>query len=129
LNAIAHIKKKYEVLLSQMTSGDLIRLPSPPEDWVAPEPKPLKGEPAFIDVDNPGHWSQYTYCTEFDSKGRYRRHTIPTGALPVPLLEGEQKLGDWQFHYKGWESSNNLFRKHVTHNNISPKEREGSLDP
>jgi hypothetical protein len=57
LNAVAHIKKKYEVLLSQMTSGHLIHLPSPPEDWVAPAPKALKGEPAIIDVKDPGNWS------------------------------------------------------------------------
>jgi hypothetical protein len=48
--------------------------------------------------------------------------------VPVPLLEGERKLGDWCFHYEGWESSNNSFRKHVTHDNMFHKEQKGSLD-
>jgi hypothetical protein len=52
-NAVAHTEKQCEVLLSQMSSGNLICLPSPPEDWVAPAPKAMKGEPVFIEVDNP----------------------------------------------------------------------------
>jgi hypothetical protein len=127
-NAVAHTAKQYEVLLSRMTSGDLIRLPSPPEDWVAPEPKTLKGEPAFSNVDNPGDWSQYTYRAEFDSKGKYKHHTIPTGAVPVPLENGERKLGLWDFHYDGWKSSNSHHRKYVTDDNMFPDERKGCLD-
>jgi hypothetical protein len=107
-NAVAHTAKQYKVLLSRMTYGDLIHLPSPPEDWVAPEPKTLKGEPAFSNVDNPGDWSQYTYRADFDSKGKYKHHTIPTGAVPVPLENGKRKLRLWEFHYKGWKSSNQI---------------------
>ena len=127
-NAVAHTEKQYEVLLSQMTSGNLTRLPAPPEDWVAPAPKTIKGEPSFIAVDNPGDWCEYTYRAEFDSKGRYKHHTIPTGAVPVPLKDGERKLGGWEFHYDGWESDNNNYRKHVTPDNMFPQERKGCLD-
>jgi hypothetical protein len=84
-NAVAHIEKQYEVFLSWTTSGDLIRLPSSPEDWEAPVPKVHKGETAFIEADIPGNWSQFTYQAKFDSKGQYKHHTIPTGAVPVPL--------------------------------------------
>jgi hypothetical protein len=80
-NNVLHTAKQYEVLLSQMTSGERIRLPSPPKDWVAPAPKTIKGEPNFATVDNPGDWSQYTYRAEFKSNGDYKHHTIPTGAL------------------------------------------------
>ncbi len=100
-NAVAHTAKQYKVFLSQMTLGGIICLPSPPEDWVAPEPKTVKGEPYFSSVDNPGDWSQYTYHAEFDSKGKYKHHTIPTGAVSVPLKDGECKLGGWEFHYDG----------------------------
>jgi hypothetical protein len=127
-NAVAHTEKQYKVLLSRMTSGNLIRLPSPPEDWVAPAPKGHKGEPEFTAVDNPGDWSQFTYRAEFDSKGQYKHHTIPTGAVPVPLKDGQRKLGDWEFHYGGWESPNDCFRKHVTPDNMFPEERKGCLD-
>jgi hypothetical protein len=128
-NSVLHTAKQYEVLLSQMTSGELIRLPSPPEDWVAPEPKTLKGEPAFSLVDNPGDWSQYTYRAEFDAKGKYKHHMIPTGALPVPLENGERKLGEWKFYYEGWETSkNNCSRNYVTDDNMFPDERKGCLD-
>jgi hypothetical protein len=59
-NSVAHTEKKYEVLLS----GNQIRLPSPPEAWVPPEPKTLKGEPSFADFDNPGSWSQFCRMLE-----------------------------------------------------------------
>jgi hypothetical protein len=88
-NAVAHTEKQYEVLLSRMTSGNLICLPSPPEDWVAPVSKVHKGEPDFTQVDNPSDWSQFTYRAKFDSKGQYKNHTIPTGVVPVPLKDGE----------------------------------------
>jgi hypothetical protein len=100
-NAIAHMEKQYKVLLSRMTSGNLICLPSPPDNWVAPVPKVHKGELAFIEVkNNPGDWSQYTYHAKFDSKGQYKHHTIPTG---------QHKLGDWEFQYEGRESPNDCF--------------------
>jgi hypothetical protein len=103
-------------------------LPSPPEDWVAVVPKAMKGEPAFIEVDNPGDWCQYTYHPEFDSKGRYKHHTIPTGAVPVLLKDGEQKLRGWEFYYDGWESDNIFHQKHVTPDNTFLKEQKGCLD-
>jgi hypothetical protein len=49
LNTVAHTEKQYKVLLCQMNYGDLVHLPSLPEDWMAPlAPKTLKGEPAFV---------------------------------------------------------------------------------
>jgi hypothetical protein len=125
-NAVVHTEKKYEVLLSG--NNNRIRLPSPPEAWVAPAPKSLKGEPAFAEVDNPGSWCQYTYRAEFDSKGQYKHHVVPTGAMPVPLKDGERKFGDWEFHYEGWESSSDFYRTHVTDENMFPKERKDCLD-
>jgi hypothetical protein len=127
-NAVSHTEKQYEVLLSKMTSGHLTRLPSPPEDWVAPDAKTLKGEPAFVEVDNPGDWCQYTYRAEFDAKGKYKRHTLPTGAMPVPLKDGKRNLGNWTFEYDGWTLTNNSFRKHVTDDNMFPEARKGCLD-
>jgi hypothetical protein len=123
-NAVAHTEKKHEVLLS----GNRLRLPSPPEAWVPPEPKTVKGEPAFAEVDNPGSWSQYTYRAEFDSKGQYKHHVVPTGAMPVPLKDGERKLGEWDFYYEGWKSTTNSYRKYVTDEEMFPKERKGFLD-
>ena len=72
-NAVAHTERKHEVLLS----GNRVRLPSPPEAWVGPVPKTVKGEPAFVEVDNPGKWCEYTYRAEFDKHGVYKGHTVP----------------------------------------------------
>jgi hypothetical protein len=55
LNNVLHTTaKQYKVLLSQMTSGEIICLPSPSKDWVHPVPKTIKGEPNFSSVDYPG---------------------------------------------------------------------------
>ena len=43
-------------------------------------------------------------------------------------MADDNLLGDWEFHYEGWESTNDYFRKHVTHNNMFPKERKDCLD-
>jgi hypothetical protein len=64
-NAVAHTERKHEVLLS----GNRVCLPSPPEAWVAPVPKTVKGEPAFAEVDNPGKWCEYTYHAKFGKNG------------------------------------------------------------
>jgi len=39
-----------------------------PEDWVAPVPKTEQGEPAIIDVDNPGNWHSYAFRPKFEKK-------------------------------------------------------------
>jgi hypothetical protein len=118
-----------------MTSGNLTCLPSLPEDWVAPVPKVHKEEPVFIEVNNPGNWSQFTYRAKFDSKGQYKHPTILTGVVPLPLKDGKQKLGDWELHYdwefhcEGWEFPNNCFRKqHVTRDNMFPEEQKGCFN-
>jgi hypothetical protein len=84
-NAVVHTEKKCKVLLSGNNNN--FCLPSPPEAWLASAPKSLKGEPAVAEVDNPGSWCQYTCRAEFDSKGQYKHHVVPTGAMPVPLKD------------------------------------------
>jgi hypothetical protein len=60
-----------------------IKVPGTPDDWVPAEQKEDKGQPAFIDVDNPGDWSLYTFRPEF------------TKATPVPLVSQQQKRTGW----------------------------------
>jgi hypothetical protein len=48
--------------------------------------------------------------------------------MAVPLKDGEGKLGDWEFYYEGWESSNDSYCMHVTDKNRFPKEQKGCLD-
>ena len=57
------------------------------------------------DCDNPGRWSSFTFQSEYE-KGRgtgdYKLHIFPTGASPVPLVDGKIKVVDWEFYYKVW---------------------------
>ncbi len=62
-----------------------IPIPKVPEDWVPPVRKVDKGEPPFSLVDNPGDWPQYAFRPEFAKDGTYKRHSLPTNAMPLPL--------------------------------------------
>jgi hypothetical protein len=57
-----------------------------------------------------------------------KHHDVPIGAMPVPLKDGKRKLGDWEFHYEGWELSNDRYHKYVTEENMFPEEQKGCLD-
>jgi hypothetical protein len=105
-----------------------MKVPGTPDDWVPPQRKEDKGQPHFVDVDNPGDWSEYTFRPEFEKTGgRYKRHVLPTGASPVPLVNNKRELDDWEFHYKGWTGTNNV-RNGASREDIFPECRKGCLD-
>ena len=79
-----------------------INIPSVPENWVPATQKVEKGEPNFDEIDNPGKWCNFTFRPEFGSNGgAYTKHTLPTGATPVPEVDGKRCRGAWEFHYCG----------------------------
>ena len=41
------------------------KLPKPPQGWQPKPPNKQKKEPDFVDVDNPGGWSEYTFYAKF----------------------------------------------------------------
>ena len=107
--------------------------PQPPESWTAPEPKTDCGEPDFAAVDNPGRWSQYTFTPTFDSKKQYVEHSMPAGAVPVPVnpATGKREIGGYEFFYDGWKHpSPNKYntRMGATKENLFPKDRSVQLD-
>ena len=47
-----------------------------------------------MNINNPGNWSEYTFRPEFakkDKGGNYTCHTLPTGAVPVPIKDGKRE--------------------------------------
>ena len=82
-----------------------IKTPGAPDNWSHPAAKTEQGEPSFENVDNTGGWSSFTFRSEYE-KGRgtgdYKLHSFPTCASPVPLVDGEVKVADREFYYKGW---------------------------
>jgi len=108
-----------------------LKLPGAPPNWSAPARKEARGEPAFIDVDNPGGWDEYTYRPEFAAKGgkNYVRHVLPTGASPVLEVDGKRALGPWEFYYRGWKDiGENSFRDGANKAEPFPESRHGKLD-
>ena len=67
----------------------MVNIPDTPTDWVPPTQKAEQGEPNFVDVDNPGEWSQFVFRPEFGTTApkQYKRHCMPTGAQPVPKIQ------------------------------------------
>ena len=108
-----------------------VKIPRVPIDYVAPLVRPERQEPNFEDVDNPGKWPRYCFQPKFLSRSKnslYTRHTMPTGAVPVPKNKhGERKIGDWEFFYQGWSNPNAPYRRGATTANLFPKEMEGNL--
>ena len=85
---------------------------TPPEDWIPDAPKVELGEHPFESIDNPGKWSQYTICDEFEGGkkerdgGQYKGHFLPTGATPVPFkMDGKRSISGCDFHYQGWDTT------------------------
>ena len=75
-----------------------IKIPGAPDDWSHPAAKTEQGEPSFEHVDNPGGCSSFTFRAEYEKgqgTGDYKLHSLPTVALPVPLVDGERKVVDW----------------------------------
>ena len=107
--------------------------PQPPESWTAPEPKTDFGEPDFAAVDNPGRWSQYTFTPTFDSRKQYVEHSMPAGAVPVPVHPdtGKREVGGYEFFYDGWKHpspNKSNTRMGATKENLFPKDRSVQLD-
>ncbi|CAJ1934504.1 unnamed protein product [Cylindrotheca closterium] len=90
------------------------------------------GEVPFDKVDNPGNWSDYFYCRQFDDNSQYTGHFLPAGAKPVPLSDGNKKrtCNGWEFHYSPWENkdSTTSFRSGASTKNMFPESRKGSLN-
>lgn len=108
--------------------------PSPPEGWTPPATKTNAGEPKFEDVDNPGGWSEYIFQPIFDVKKKakvkpYIHHCLPTGATPVPELNGKRSIGGWDFHYAGWTNTNDNIQCRLgsSKEDLFPKSRAGRL--
>ncbi len=73
--------------------------PGPPHDW-NPTINVNRGEPRFEDVDNPGEWSNFTFRPMFEPKGgKYICHSMPAGAVPVPInaKTGKREVGGYEF--------------------------------
>jgi hypothetical protein len=104
-----------------------VNIPDTPTDWVPPRQRTEKGEPNFVDIDNPGGWSQFVVRPEFGTTApkQYKRHSMPTGAQPVPKNpEGKRTVKDWEFFYKGWEDDDNSTgREGATSQDMLPESR------
>jgi hypothetical protein len=110
-----------------------VNIPDTPTDWQPPTQKVDKGEPAFVEVDNPGGWSQFVFRPEFGTTApkQYKRHSMPTGAQPVPVNpDGKRIVDDWEFFYNGWDEGGdgNGGREGATSEDMFPESRKGELD-
>ncbi len=119
------------ILLQKGATAPALKLLGTPTNWLAPARKEAKGEPLFLEVDNPGGWDEYTYRPEFSTKGekKYVRHVLPTGASPVAEVDGKRMVGPWEFFYGGWKDSGyNSFRDGASKSEPFPDSRQGKLD-
>jgi hypothetical protein len=105
-----------------------LHIPGIPLSWVPAVQKVEKGEPDFDALDNPGRWCNFTFRPEFASNGGvYTKHTLSTGATPVPEVDGKRSRGPWEFHYQGFKGEGS-FRDGSTRDNLFPPTRKGQLD-
>ncbi|CAJ1945516.1 unnamed protein product [Cylindrotheca closterium] len=86
----------------------------------------IAGKP---EVDNPGNWNEYIYKSR-----QYKGHSLPSGAQPVPVLEGGKRtINGWEFHYGPWtpddegDDGPGSFRSGATTENMFPESRKGCL--
>ena len=107
--------------------------PGPPDDW-NPTIHVDRGEPLFEDVDNPGKWSNFTFRPTFAPKGgKYINHSMPAGAVPVPINAkmGKREVGGYEFFYQGWKNNNPTrenCRFGASRENLFPADRDVTLD-
>jgi len=107
--------------------------PSPPGDW-NPTIHVDCGEPRFEDVDNPGKWSNFTFRPTFEPKGgKYIGHSMPAGAVPVPIhaKTGKREVGGYEFFYQGWKNDNPTRENRrfgASRENLFPADRDVTLD-
>eukprot|EP00957_Ditylum_brightwellii_P022137 1669880-Ditylum_brightwellii.AAC.1 len=67
------------------------------EVLVKKPPTAKAGQPNFTELDNPGDWSEFCYCPNFEKDGMYKGHKLPTGATPVPISNRKQMMNSWYF--------------------------------
>jgi hypothetical protein len=121
------------VILQRGFSKEILITTAPP-DFKPKPPNPAKGEPFFPNVDNPGNWSEYTFYLGFKKKdkgGQYTFHSLPTGAVLVPVNDDKQEAAGWEFHYKGWKHDkvdDVSFQSGASAENLLPKKQQGCLD-
>ena len=123
-------RKENSVMLQKGFSKE-IKITTAPPDFKPKARNESKGEPSFSDIDNPGNWSEYTFRPDFakkDKGGNYIGHSLPTGAVPVPVKDGKREAAGWEFHYKGWKGDSTAFRSGASPENLFPKSRQGCLD-
>ena len=113
-------------------AGKDVKIQQPPKDWLPGRAQGERGEPNFIDIDNPGEWPQYCYRPVFNSQAKtskYKHHCLPSGAMPVPEnKDGKRNVNGWEFHYNGWKNEGFKHRHGATRANMFPEELKGCLD-
>jgi hypothetical protein len=115
-------------ILLKKGSHPEIKIPGIPDNWVPPHQKVEKGEPNFDEIDNPGKWCNFTFRPEFGAHGgAYTKHTLSTGATPVPEVDGKRCRGPWEFFYQGYKGEGRK-RDGSTRENLFPPTRKGMLN-
>ena len=85
-------------------------------------------------MDNPGKWSNFTFRPTFAPKGgKYIDHSMPAGAVPVPInaKTGKREVGGYEFFYQGWKNNNPTrenCRFGASRENLFPADRDVTLD-
>ena len=53
-----------------------------------------KGEPLFVNVDNPGKWDRFYFQPKFEKTGKkdYAHHCMPAGARSVPVDKDGKRM-------------------------------------
>ena len=124
-------RKENGVVLQKGFSKE-IKITSAPPDFKPKARNESKGEPFLLNIDNPGNWLEYTFRPEFakkDKGGSYTCHTLPSGAVPVPIKDGKREAAGWEFHYKGSRKRDSTsFWSGALPENLFPKLRQGCLD-
>ena len=125
---------------SPAEGNGVMQLVGAPDGWVTPGPSPTwagyqpKGNaPQLGDVDKPGNWSLYLFCSKYKTGSVYSGHFTPAGAMVIPANEhGEWELNGWRFHYQGWTpdafDKSTYVRGEATQQDLKPDSRKGSLD-
>ena len=88
------------------------------------------GEPEFETADNPGQWSELTFCPVYEKGGViYKIHALPTGVMPLPQdSSGTRRINGWGFHYNDWDDGVGPHRTPVDDDKQFPPEHKGCLD-